>query len=207
MSGMASPKDCDRPSELSQLVANWNPSDAEAQARLMAMIYPELKQIAELRMSRERKDHTLQPTALVNEFFLQLVRQQHVPWKSRGHFLAVASRAMRRLLVDHARARNAEKRGGSGEKLQLEFVDLADRETLFDALEINDLLDRLALEEPRMAQIVELRCFGGLTHREIAEVVDIEERTVKRDWQLARAWLYGQMKGQRGNVDRRMGED
>ncbi len=182
------------PTELSRMLTSWDPADPKAQSRLMALIYPELKRMAEIRMRSERHDHTLQPTALVNEFFIHLARQKSVEWKGRAHFMAVASKAMRRLLVDHARAHNAEKRGGGTLKIELDRADVNVGSFPVDAFDIDRLLDRLAAIEPRMAQVVELRCFGGLTHREIGEVLGMDERTVKRDWQFARAWLFSQLR-------------
>jgi RNA polymerase sigma-70 factor (ECF subfamily) len=172
--------------------------DPKVKAQLVALMYPELKRIAETRMRHERKDHTLQPTALVNEFFLELARQQDFSWRTRAHFLAVASRAMRRYLIDYARAHNAEKRPDGRLRVQLDALQPNRIDEAFDAIEIDEILERLAAEDPRMAQVVEMRCFGGLTHEEIAQTIGVDERTVKRDWQVARAWLIGQLrKGQK----------
>jgi RNA polymerase sigma factor (TIGR02999 family) len=157
-------------------------------------MYPELKRIAEGRMRAERSDHTLQPTALVNEFYLHFARLQGLSWKNRVHFLAVASNVMRRVLVDHARAHGAAKRGHGSAKLQIEGLELGTAWPAYDVVEIHELLERLAAEEPRMARVVELRYFGGLTNKEIGEVLMVDERTVKRDWQVARAWLFGQLR-------------
>src|SRR5204862_5104526 len=132
------------------------------------------------------------PTALVNEFFLQMARHQGFRYQNRAHFMAIASRAMRRLLVDYSRARGADKRGGGAAKVQMDGMESLPAK-VFDILEINDALDRLAAEEPRMARVVELRCFGGLKYSEIAEVLQVDERTAKRDWQVARAWLFGRL--------------
>jgi len=167
--------------------------DAGARSRLMGLMYPELRRIAETRMRSERADHTLQATALVNEFFLEMALQRDISWRDRKHFLAVASQAMRRFLIDYARAGQADKRGGGCVKLSLDGLDLP-MGSEPDVLVINDLLDRLAAEEPRMASVVELHCFGGLSHSEVAGILGIDERTVRRDWQIAKAWLYGQMK-------------
>jgi RNA polymerase sigma factor (TIGR02999 family) len=156
-------------------------------------MYPELKRIAEAQMRRERVDHTLQPTALVNELFLEIVQAHAARWQDRNHFLAVASQAMRRFLIDHARAHTAARRGGNSIKLRLTDLDLP-VDGVFDSTGIGELLDRLAREEPRMARVVEMHCFGGLNFAEIAEVLDINERTAKRDWQVARAWLYGHLR-------------
>jgi RNA polymerase sigma-70 factor (ECF subfamily) len=156
-------------------------------AKLVEMLYPEIKRLAEFRMKSERPDHTLQATALVSEFFLEMARAQGITWRDRTHFLAVASQAMRRFLIDYARGRNADRRGGGRRPIEFEMADIAGQPC--DLATIGELLDRLASEEPRMAQIVDMRCFGGLTHSEIGEALDLDERTIKRDWRIAKAWL------------------
>ena len=180
--------------EVTILLRRCASGDPEVKAKLITLMYPELKRIAEARMRNERDDHTLQPTALVNEFFLELARQQDVSWRTRAHFLAVASRAMRRYLVDYARAHNAQKRPGSRIRVNLDAPLLGRSESPLDALEFDELIERLAAEDARMAQVVEMRCFGGLTHEEIAQSIGVDERTVKRDWQVARAWIIGQIR-------------
>jgi RNA polymerase sigma-70 factor, ECF subfamily len=192
--------------ELTQLLMRWETADAEARARAIALMYPELKRLAEIHMHRERHDHTLQPTALVNEFFLQMARQQSFRCRNRAHFVAIASRAMRRLLVDYSRAHTADKRGGGAPKVQMDGMEAVPAK-VFDILEINEALDQLAAEEPRMARVVELRCFGGLTYSEIAEVLEVDERTAKRDWQVARAWLFGRLRKGSSDAGRGMGTD
>ena len=181
--------------EITTLLSNWNGSDPEVGSRLFALTYPELKRIARARMLSEHNDHTLQPTALVGEFFLILARDHNVKFKNRSHFLAVASCSMRRVLIDHARASAAQKRNSPGCLVQLEGLEVGSASDIVDTLAIDEALTALEAEEPRMAKVVELRCFGGLTHAEIAEVLDIDERTSKRDWQVARAWLFGRLKG------------
>jgi RNA polymerase sigma factor (TIGR02999 family) len=178
--------------DVTQFLTRWNAKNPEDQAKLLDLLYPELKRIAEGRMRRERPDHTLQATALVNEFVVRLCTVTQQPWQNRLHFLAIASRAMRRILVDHARAHNSEKRGGADCKVQLEG-SIAEPRPFQDILEIHHLLERLSVEDPRMANVVELRYFGGLSNGEVAETLGVAERTVKRDWQVARAWLYAQM--------------
>lgn len=178
--------------EVTQLLTRWNAKDPGDQQKLLDLLYPELKRIAHRRMRRERSDHTLQGTALVNEFVVRLCAETQQPWQSRVHFLAVASRAMRRILVDHARAHHSQKRGGFDKKVQLED-NVAEARQFADILEIHDLLEKLSAEDPRMANIVELRYFGGLSHAEVAETLGMGERTVSRDWQVARAWLYARM--------------
>jgi len=171
----------------------WDSADEDKRARLIEAVYPQLKRIAENHMRRERSDHTLQPTALVNEFYLILARQRSFTIKGRAHFLAIASRAMHRLLIDYARSHNAVSNGGAALKLQLEPNDVPEPREPFDLREVSELLERLAAEEPRMAKVVELKCFGGLTFSEISQVLGVDERTAKRDWQVARAWLFGHL--------------
>jgi RNA polymerase sigma factor (TIGR02999 family) len=180
-------------------IEDWECTDEATRTRLIEALYPQLKRIAEMHMRRERQDHTLQPTALVNEFFLILARQRRFTVNGRAHFLAIASRAMRRLLIDHARSHRAPSNGGGVVNVQLDPSEIPGQDKGFDMLEVDELLDRLSAEEPRMAKVVELKSFGGLTFSEIAQALSIDERTAKRDWQVARAWLYGHLN--RGKPD------
>jgi RNA polymerase sigma factor (TIGR02999 family) len=173
-------------------------SDQGARDRAMALLYPELKRIAEAQMRRERPDHTLQATGLVSEFFMYLARSTSFNAHSRAHFLVLASIVMRRLLVDYARARKRDKRGGQLVRVDMEHVEPGEPAHFADLLEIDELLTKLAGDDPRMARVVELRFFGGLTNAETGEALGVTERTVKRDWQIARAWLYTQLR--RDNV-------
>lgn len=182
------------PADITGILQRWSAGDQQAREELIGYMYPELKKIAKARMRSERDDHTLQATALVSEFFLQLARREDIVWQNRGHFLATAAQAMKRLLIDHARARRSAKRGSGEPLLTLEFPDRDKASHPIDILDFNRHLDRLWAEEPRMAQVVELHCFGGLTHAEIAEVIGLDARTVRRDWQVARAWLVGHLK-------------
>ncbi len=181
------------PGEVTALLRRAAAGEDGVRSELVSAMYPELKRIAEAQMRRERSDHTLQPTALVNELFLEIVQSRGAHWQDRNHFLAVAAQAMRRFLIDYARAHRAIRRGGDSIKLRLTDLDLP-VEGFFDPITIGELLDRLAREEPRMARVVELHCFGGLNFAEIAEILKMNERTAKRDWQVARAWLYGQLR-------------
>lgn len=181
------------PGEITTLLHRLAAGEDSSKSELISLMYPELKRIAESQMRRERSDHTLQPTALVNEFFLEIVRVKSAQWKDRRHFLAVAAQTMRRFLIDYARSHRAAIRGGGTVKLQLTDFDLPVSEGI-DPIVIGELLDRLADEEPRMARVVEMRCFVGLNHTEIAEILEIDERTARRDWQVARAWLYGKLR-------------
>jgi RNA polymerase sigma factor (TIGR02999 family) len=169
-------------------------TDAEARDAAITLLYPELKRIAEAHMRHERPDHTLQATALVSEFFMEYARSPSITARNRLQFLKLASIAMRRLLVDYARARGAEKRGGDRIRLDFEGIDEPGRGPQHLS-EIDELLEQLAREDPRMAQVVELKFFGGLTNAEIGEALDMSERTVKRDWQVARAWMYSRLTG------------
>jgi RNA polymerase sigma factor (TIGR02999 family) len=182
------------PGDVTLLLRRLETGDLHARGELVSAMYPELKRIAEARMRGERFDHTLQPTALVNEFFLEIARTEGMNWRNRKHFLAVASQVMRRFLIDYGRSHSADRRGGSVIRVRLADLELqGDGDGTLDAIIVSDLLDRLAAEEPRMAQVVEMRCFGGLSHAEIADILNVDERTVKRDWKIARAWLYGHL--------------
>ncbi len=159
---------------------------------LLPLVYDELKLLARGRLELERRGHTLNATALVHEAYLRLVRQTEVSWQSRAHFYAVASQAMRRVLVDYARRRGAEKRGGPGEDLSLDAFDgleAVDDQRLEEIVAIDRLLHRMDDEDPRAAEIVQYRVFGGLRHREIAEVLGVSEATVRRSWTFAKLWL------------------
>lgn len=181
------------PGEVTSLLRRIAAGEDGTRNELISVMYPELKRIAEVQMRKERSDHTLQPTALVNELFLEIVRSKTIQWRDRNHFLAVAAQAMRRFLIDYARSHKAARRGGGAVKLRLTDLDLPVDGDL-DPLVIGELLDRLAREEPRMERVVEMHCFGGLNFAEIANILEIDERTAKRDWQVARAWLYGHLR-------------
>jgi RNA polymerase sigma factor (TIGR02999 family) len=179
--------------ELPDLLAAAD-ADAAARERVVALLYPELKRIAEAQMRRERPDHTLQATGLVSEFFVYIARTATFTPRTRAHFLSLASVVMRRLLVDYARARKCDKRGGQLVRVDMDQMERGDARHFVDLLEIDDLLTRLAASDDRMARVVEMRFFGGLTNAEAGEVLGVYERTVKRDWQVARAWLYSQLR-------------
>lgn len=174
-------------------------TNEQTREQLVTVLYPELKRIAEAHMRRERCDHTLQATALVSEFFVHLAKSPNFLPRTRTQFLMVASVAMRRLLVDYARAHRAEKRGGERVRVDIERAEPFEPPGFGDILEIDQLLSRLADSDPRLAKIVELRFFGGLTNAEIGLALGVHERTVKRDWQVARAWLYSRL--QRTDTD------
>lgn len=174
---------------------------------LSASLYPELKRIARLRMRGERVDHTLQPTALINELYVRLLRNPDFSWKDRHHFLLAASQAMRHMLVDHAREKRSEKRGGSWVRLEMTEAGGIPVPGSEQILEVDAVLVRLAKKEPRMARVVELKFFAGMTFDEIGEVLAIDPRTAKRDWTLARVWLSDHLGGVNSDERGRMGAD
>lgn len=174
---------------VSRLVAQSAAGDAAAAAELFPIVYEELRRLAASALRRERTDHTLQPTALVHEAFLRLAETPGASWESRAHFVAVAARVMRRVLVDHARGRNALKRGNGEIRVPIDDVDVPAVGQDVDLVALDDALARLAILDERQARIVELRFFGGLSVPETAALIGASERTVKRDWQVARAWL------------------
>ena len=156
---------------------------------LVPVVYGELRRLAASYMRRERPDHTLQTTALVHEAYLQLVGQERAHWKNRSHFFGVAAQLMRRILVDHARAHGAAKRGGPATKIPFDDAIVLAHEQTGDLLAIDELLTRLAAIDPQQVRIIELRFFAGLSIDETAQVMGISDRTVKRDWAMAKAWL------------------
>lgn len=175
--------------QATQLVQQLESGDPAAADQLMPLVYTELRGLAAAFMRREGRGHTLQPTAMVHEAFMRMVDQTRVEWKGRAHFVAVAAQTMRRILVDHARAKKAAKRGGGRVRVTLQ-ADLAispEREE--DVLALNEALEKLQLVDERQARIVELRFFGGLSVKEVAEVLDVSTRTVENDWTMVRAWL------------------
>ena len=178
---------------VTQLLIELSNGDRNAVDLLLPVIYDELRKLAANYLRRERPDHTLQPTALVHEAYLRLVDQTRVNWQNRAHFFGVAAQIMRRLLVDHARKHNAEKRGQDFQKLSLdENVDRAVQRSA-DLIALDDALAALAEFDQDKARLVELRYFGGLSIEETADVLGVTPTTVKRHWRLARAWLYGEM--------------
>lgn len=164
--------------------------DPDAANELLPIVYDQLRDIARRRMSGERPDHTLDATALVNEAFVRLIGSEPVTWEDRSHFYAAAAQAMRRILIDHARRRNADKRGGGKGRLPLDVVDLASSDDPALVLAIDEALNTLEHEDPRAASIVRLRFFAGLDVEEVARALDLSERTVLRDWAFARARLF-----------------
>ena len=176
-------------SEITRILQDWNGGNEAAKEMLLPFVYDELKKQARYLMSGERRNHTLQPTALVHEAFLKLSEQTGIEWKNRSHFYGITSRLMRQILVDHARAHAANKRGAGAIHFSIDDVQVPIEERASSILMIDEVLERLASFDASQAQIVEMKFFGGLTNEEIAESLDISERTVGREWQSARLWL------------------
>jgi RNA polymerase sigma factor (TIGR02999 family) len=174
--------------DVTRLLKAAGGGDAQALERLYEHVYGELRSMAKSGMRRERDGHTLQPTALVNEAFIRL-NPSAGAWENRRHFFGAAAQAMRRILVDHARQKQAEKRGDGLERITLTDLEVGAPETDLDVLAVNDALDRLAAEEPRLAELVSLRFFAGMSIADTAQALDLSPATVKRDWIFARAWL------------------
>lgn len=184
----------DQPAQdVTRILEAWSGGDREALDRLIPLVYDELRRLAGRYLRRERSDHTLSPTALVNEAYMRLVTQSDVRWQNRAHFFGVAAQLMRRILVDHARGHLASKRGGGTRRLSLEDVDSKFERPDLDLIALDDALLELAALDPQQSRIVELRFFGGLTIDETSEVVGVSPMTVKREWALAKAWLLRQV--------------
>jgi RNA polymerase sigma factor (TIGR02999 family) len=179
--------------DITALLAGFRRGDREAEARLLPLLYQELHRLAQVQMSRERRDHTLEPAALVHELFLRLRRERQPEWKDRGCFFGIAARLMRQILVDSARRRQSDKRGGDWRRVTLGDGPLAAPQAAAELLALDQSLGRLAQQDRRQAQIVELKFFAGLSVPEIAAALEVSPRTVKRDWMMARAWLRQEM--------------
>ncbi|HSK73507.1 MAG TPA: sigma-70 family RNA polymerase sigma factor [Pyrinomonadaceae bacterium] len=179
---------------ITQMLREWSGGNREVLEDLMPLVYDELHRQAARFLSRERRDHTLQTTALIHEAYMKLVDQREVNWESRTHFFAIAANMMRRILVDYARAKNREKRGGDLVKLPLEeAIFIADKEKSIDLIALDEALTRLEKIDGRQARIVELRYFGDLTLEETAEALGISRTTVADDWAMAKAWLHREL--------------
>lgn len=182
------------PDDITSILIQWGEGDREALDRLIPIVYDELHRIAERYFHRERSDNTLQPTALVNEVYLRMVNQDGIAWQNRAQFFGIAATNMRRILVERARARNASKRGGGDFKLDLTDVsDMPVDRSKLDLLALDRALEELATFDPQQCRIVECKFFGGLSIEETAEVVGVSPATVKRDWALAKAWLFREL--------------
>lgn len=181
--------------EVTRLLRAFRPGDGEVMSRLMALIYPELKKVARVQLRRERAGHEMQPTALVHEAYLRLVAHEDHAWENRAHFYAAAANAMRRILIDHARAQRARKRAGERTTISLDHALSLGAEESEELLELDEALSDLERLSPRQARVVELRYFAGLSVPEAAQALGVNPRTVDRDWATARAWLRAKLRG------------
>lgn len=193
-------KDPPRPEhQITELLAEWSGGNQAALDELYPLVYDELHRLARRYMSRERKGHTLQTTALINEAYVRLVDQRNVQWANRSHFFAISAQIMRRILIDHARRHAYAKRGGGARQVSLDETAAIALDDLSELLRLDEALQSLAELDLRRSRVVELRYFGGLNNEEIAGVLNISENTVIRDWNMARAWLYRQLTGSAAN--------
>lgn len=179
---------------ITQMLLAWSSGDEQALDKLIPIVHDELHRIAARHMRGERRGHTLQTTALLNEAFEKLVERKNVNWKNRAHFFAIAAQIMRRILIDHARTRLRGKRGHGGQKISLEHVALVSESRAEELISLDRALIALAEIDPRKSRIVELKFFGGLTTEEIAELEEVSSRSIEREWRKAKAWLYDAIK-------------
>jgi len=177
------------PEEITQLLINWRHGEKAALDQLMPLVYEELRRLARAFMGKERPNHTLQTSALINEAYLRLVDQDEPNWQNRAHFFAVAAQIMRHILVDHARGYGYEKRGAGAQKVGLDEVTVLSAERARELVALDEALTNLATVDPRKSRIIELRFFGGLNIPETAEVMELSPTTVQREWRAAKAWL------------------
>jgi RNA polymerase sigma factor (TIGR02999 family) len=177
------------PQGVTQLLIDWSSGNKEALNELMPLVYDELRRLARRHMARERPDHTLQTSALINEAYLRLVDQKNAQWQNRAHFFAVAAQVMRHILIDHARRYHYSKRGAGAQKVALDEAAVFTEQRAAEFVALDDALTTLAAVDPRRSEIVELRFFGGLSIEETAEVLKISSPTVQREWRAAKAWL------------------
>jgi RNA polymerase sigma-70 factor (ECF subfamily) len=182
------------PEAITQMLRNWSEGDRESLDQLLPLVYDELHRQAARYLRRERPGHTLQTTALINEAYMKLIDQRDVQWQSRTHFYAIAAQMMRRIMVDYARTKHREKRGGSDLKIPLDDApEVAGRERNIDLLALDEALDRLAALDEQQAKVVELRYFSGLSLEETAEAMHISRATTAREWNMAKAWLHREL--------------
>jgi RNA polymerase sigma factor (TIGR02999 family) len=179
--------------EVTALLLQWRNGDKTALDKLTPLVYEELHRLAHGYIKRERPGHTLQTTALVHEAYLRLVDQEDIHWQNRAHFFAVSAQVMRHILVDYARKSCSRKRGGNAQRVSLDEGAIVSRERASELVVLDDALQRLAESHPRCSKLVELRFFGGLNGQDAAEVLEISEATVERDWRFAKAWLYREL--------------
>jgi len=182
--------------DITQLLRAWGDGNQAALERLMPLVYARLRQAAHRYMARERRGHTLQATALVNEVYVRLAKAREMCWQDRVHFFAVSAQMMRRILTDHARARQYAKRGGGAQVVSLDEAPEVSQKPRADLVALDDALNRLAAVDERKSRVVELRYFGGLSVEETGEVLKVSPETVMRDWKLAKAWLLRELSGE-----------
>jgi RNA polymerase sigma-70 factor (ECF subfamily) len=187
-------------SDATDLLVAWSEGDESAFDKLVPLVYQELHALARHYMKGERSDHTLQATALVNEAYVRLIDVNRIRWQNRSHFLAIAAQTMRRILVEFARQRHRQKRGGDAVRVPIDDVDMPQEQTA-DLVALNDALSTLASFDPRMGQVVELRFFGGLTVQETADVLKVSPETVMRDWKTAKVWLLRELSRERRDAE------
>jgi RNA polymerase sigma factor (TIGR02999 family) len=192
---MAEEEEIVSPGPITRLLLEWSDGDERARDEMLPLVYNELRRLATAYLLRERRGHTLRPTELVHEAYLRLIDQRQVNWKNRAQFVGLAAVMMRRILVNYARDRGAEKRGGDVQKVPLSDADAAGGAPDVDVIALHDALQQLETMDARKSRIVELKFFGGLTTTEIAEVLQISPATIDRDWSFARAWLYDAIGG------------
>lgn len=190
------------PQTVTALLRDFSGGNKDALDELLPLVYEELRAVANRYARRQRRDLTLQTTALVHEAYMRLIDQREVQWRDRAHFFAVAATAIRRILIDHFRGRLAAKRGGGRQRVTIEDATVASPGPRLDLLALDEALQRFAKMDPRKARTVELRFFGGLSIEETAEVLAVSHATVERDWNLARAWLYRELGREEGHGDR-----
>jgi len=181
------------PNQVTQLLVRWRDGDRQAFDLLVPLVYQELRQIAARHLSNERAGHTLQSTALVNEAYFRMVQQDLPEWQNRAHFFAVAAQVMRQILVDHARARRALKRGGDAARVSLQLAEGQAVPMDSDLVALDEALTALSQLDPQQGRVVELKFFGGLSNEDTSAVLGVSTSTVKRDWTVARAWLYREL--------------
>jgi RNA polymerase sigma-70 factor, ECF subfamily len=185
--------------EVTQLLQAWNAGDEEALERLMPVVYADLHRAAHRYMARERSQHILQTTALINEVYLRLVDVRKISWQDRAHFFAISAQLMRRILIDFARSRRNRKRGGNAFHLPLDEALIVSHQPRADLIALDDALKTLATVDDRKSRVIELRFFGGLNVQETAAVLRVSPETVMRDWKLAKVWLLRELRGQKHN--------
>ncbi len=179
---------------VTELLLDCDRDNPQARDQILPLVYDELRRLARAFLGRERRNHTLQATALVHEAYLRLIDQRQVDWKNRAQFVGVAAVMMRRILVNHARGRAADKRGGEAERVTLSLADIGEAPSV-DLIALHEALDTLAAIDARKSRIVELKFFGGLTTAEMAEVMELSPATIEREWSFSRAWLYDVLAG------------